>query len=100
MSVTSKKFEDLSKDQQKALRLAGRKFVTGMFLNGVNFGGLMFFSNLILILANMTFFNSTALLIVSSIVVNITLLHMMGQVNKQKAAEFKVKVKEIVDADQ
>lgn len=100
MSLRSKKFEDLTKQQQKDIKIAGRKFVVSMFLNGVNFGGLIFFSNLVLIMANLAFFNSTPLLFVASVVVDIYLLNLMMKSNRETAEKFKEKVKNIVEAEQ
>lgn len=94
----NKKFEDLKPEQQKALKFEGTKFVTKLFFNGVNFGGLIFLSNLILIFANLAFFHNTALLIVSSIVVDIALLRMMSKSNRVIAKSFSETAKKIIDA--
>lgn len=94
----TKRFEDLTKEQQRSLKIAGRKFVTKMFFNGVNYGGLIVFSNLTLILANLAFFNSTPFLFVSSVVVDIILLRMMMTANKETSTTFKEQVKKITEA--
>jgi hypothetical protein len=100
MSLTNKKFEDLKPEQQKAIKAAGRKLMTGMFLSGINFGGLLFFSNLVLIMAHVAIFHSTFLLFVLSVAVDIYLLRMMGQTNREKAEEFRTTVKKILNAEQ
>lgn len=97
--TTPKKFEDLTKDQQISLKTAGRKFVTKMFFNGVNFGGLIFMSNLILVLVNEIYFKSTGLLITVCVVVDIVLLNMMSSANKQAASSFKEQARKIIDAE-
>lgn len=96
MSETTKNFEDLSKEQQKALKVAGRNFVIGMFLNGINFGALLVVSNLLLAMINYTFFKSTVLLFFSCVIVDIYLLNLMSSANKEKAQKFKEKIKQIV----
>lgn len=91
------KFEDLTKEQQTALKSAGRKFVFKMFLNGVNYGGLLFMSNLILSLLNLSFFNSQGFLWTGAIVLAIVFLRMMGTANREAAQEFKERATEILE---
>ena len=74
MSETNKRFENLTPEQQKALKAAFRKMILSSLLTGANFGGLLFFSNSVLILANAAFFQSIPLLLVVSIVADIYLL--------------------------
>lgn len=94
-----KKFEDLTRGQQAALRVEGRRLVTRMFFNGVNFGGLIFVSNLLLILANLVFFSSNIFLYASCIVADILLLNMMLSSIDRSAKSFKEKVDKILNAE-
>lgn len=96
MSETTKNFEDLSKEQQKALKVAGRNFVIGMFLNGINFGALFFVSNLLLLMMDYAFFQSKVLLFLLCVSVDIYLLNLMVSINKEKAKKFKDTVKQII----
>ncbi|NJO48198.1 MAG: hypothetical protein HC840_00620 [Leptolyngbyaceae cyanobacterium RM2_2_4] len=97
MSETTKKFEDLTKEQQAALKKAGRKFVIQMSLNGANYGGLLFMSNLILAFINMAYFNSQGFVLTGAVVLAIIFLRMMGSANKEAAQTFKDTVKKALD---
>lgn len=97
MSET-RKFEDLSKEQQAALKLEGTKFVTKLFFNGVNHGGLIFLTNLIMIFANLTFFHSTPLLLTAVIVTDVILLRMMSRRTLEIGKSFQETAKKIINA--
>lgn len=94
----TKKFEELTKEQQTGLKVAGRKMVLSMFLNGVNFGALIVIANLVLMLADATFFQSKPLLLILCMVTDFTLLRMMMSAIKEATDSFKEKVKNILEA--
>lgn len=91
-------FEQLPKYKQAALRKAGRSMMAGMFFNGINFGGLVFISNLVLILASALFFDYSSSVYIFCAIGDIILLKMMFSRNQQIAENFKTKVKNILEA--
>jgi hypothetical protein len=92
-----KKFEELTKEQQDQIKKAGKKFIIKGLLTGMNYGGLIFFSNLVLVLANAAFFQSQIILIVLCVAVDITLLRMMGTTSGENAEEFRSTVKKVLE---
>lgn len=92
-----KKFEELTKEQQDQIKKAGKKLVIKGLLTGMNYGGLIFFSNLVLVLANAAFFQSQMFLIVACVAVDITLLRMMGTASGENAEEFRSTVKKVLE---
>lgn len=98
MSQIKTKFSDLTKEQKLQVKKIGRKFVFKNMLTGANYGGLFFFSNLALIFANETFFDSTTLLIVLCVVVDVILINMMLSSMRENAIFVRDEVKKIVDA--
>lgn len=92
------KFKDLAKNKQVQLNAVGIKYILRMFLSEVNAGGLIFMSNLIFVLVNQMYFNSTPLLFVSCVIADIYFLNMMLKSNKETTQKFKDTVKEILDA--
>jgi hypothetical protein len=90
-----KKFEELTKEQKDQIKKAGKKFIVKGILTGINSGGLIFFSNIVLILANDAFFQSQVFLIIACVTVDITLLNMMRTTNRQNTEEFRSTVKQI-----
>lgn len=97
MSETTKKFEDLTKEQQKALKVAGRKFVFQMFLNGANYGGLLFMANIIVVFLNMAYINSQGFMWTAAIINAFIFLRMMSNASKEAAQTFKDTVKQALD---
>lgn len=96
----SKKFEDLSPEQQITLKKAGRKMVICGLMIGVNFGAMIFVSNLILVMANQLFFQSDLVLISSCVVADVILLNMMRISARHNAEEFKTTVNQILGEEQ
>lgn len=92
-----RKFKDLTKEQQLALKSAGAKFLLKMFFNGVNYGGLIFASNLILVLIHLTYTTSSLSLIGLCAVVDIVLLNMLFSANKTTSLSFQEQAKKILD---
>lgn len=90
------KFEDLSAEQQREIKKLGRNFVIKMLLNGVNFGGLIFLSNLVLILTHKLFLDSIPALFLLCVSVDILLLHGMQSKAKRLSDTFKEQVQKIV----
>lgn len=94
----TKKFEDLTKEQQVALKGAGTRLVSKMFLNGVNCGALIMVSGIVLYFLNELYVHSTPFFFVSSITTDIILLKMMGRSNREAAKSFNEKAKKILEA--
>lgn len=91
------KFEDLSKEDQQKVKSAGKKLFFKGLLTGANYGGLLFFSNLVIVMANEAFLKSTPLMFILCVAVDITLLRMMGTANRENAAEFANSIKEVLE---
>lgn len=91
------KFKDLAKSKQVQLNTVGVKYILKMFLSGVNAGALIFMSNLIFVLVNQMYFNSTPMLLVSCVIAYIYFLNMMLKSNKETTQKFKDTVREILD---
>lgn len=91
------KFQDLTKEQQATVKKAFKKYVIGGFLTGVNYGGLLCFSNLIIIMANLAFFNSTPLMFILCVVADIYILKMMGKATRANNQAFAETVKKVLD---
>lgn len=97
--MSNKKFKDLPVAQQKILKAEGRRLVLRLLFNGINFGGLIALSNIALILLlNIANVNSTSLLFVAAVTIDIILLRMMSSSNKEATDRFKEKVKTATDA--
>lgn len=92
-----KKFEDLTPEQQKTVKKAFKKYLLSGLLTGANYGGLLFFSNLVIIMANMAFMKSTPLMFILCVVADIYILKMMGKANRENALVFSTKVKAVLD---
>lgn len=92
-----KKFQELNKEQQSAVRKAGKKYVISGLLTGANHGGLLVMANLTVILANGAFFNSTPLMFVLCVIADMTILRMLGKASRANSEEFKAAVKTILE---
>jgi hypothetical protein len=91
------KFEDLSKENQEIVKKAGKKLLFSSLLTGANYGGLMFMSNLILVMINHIYFESQILLLIACVLVDIKLLGMMGKSNAENAKAFADTVKKVLE---
>ena len=92
------KFEDLSKEDQATIKKAGAKLIRSSLLTGVNYGGLIFMSNLILMMFNTIYVQSEMLLFIACVLVDIKLFRMMGKANAENGKEFAETVKKVLDA--
>jgi len=91
------KFEELSKEDQADVKKAGKKLFVSGLLTGANYGGLIFMSNLVLMMLNGAYFNSQILLFIACVLVDMKLLSMMGKANAENVKQFADSVKKVLD---
>ncbi len=84
------KFEDLPQEKQDAINKLKKKFFWKSLLTGANFGAMLFFVNLIIALAKLTFQLTDGSTILISIVVNFSIIIWFQSTLKDNA----VKVRE------
>lgn len=96
MSET-RKFEDLTKEQQDTVKKAAKKLFFKGLMTGANAGGLLVFSNLIIILANETFLHSKFIMFVLCVAADIYILKNMGKATRENNQEFANVVKQVLD---
>lgn len=93
----TRKFEDLTKEEQNVVKNAGRIFVVKVIFNAINYGAMLLVANIVLAIANLTLWQSKALPWVGAVVLAIIAMRLMGSANKEAAATFKEKVKQVLD---
>lgn len=94
---TARKFEDLTKEEQNVVKNAGRIMIVKMMFNALNYGAMLLVANIVLSIANLTFFQSPALPWVGAVVLAIVAMRLMGNANKEASDIFKEKVKQVLD---
>jgi len=93
----ARKFKDLTKEEQNVVKNAGRIMIVKVIFNALNYSALLLVANLVLSIANLTFFHSQALPWVGAVVLAIIAMRLMNSANKEAADIFKEKVQQVLD---
>lgn len=93
-----KDYKDLTEEQKREVQKAGRAFLLKNLLTGVNFGGLMLVSNVIISLGYKTFApGSQGTAMFCGILVTIVLFRMMSNTTRENALALADKIKKITE---